>query len=147
MNLTEFQGKFCFVQKRSIRDLNIFDALFFIFPCNPKKEILIESICTIAVICAILPHFFGIGIYFAIRDSFKVNTTEGILGRNPFCKNVSIQVYFFQICKYCLTVFGNGERVSDAPDVIGGILQVSQDQICKIDKSIVINSAFSMKTG
>ena len=89
----------------------------------------------------VLAHFYSIGIYFAVGDPFEVDATERVVGWNPFCENISVQIYFFQICKNRLTVFRNGKGIANTADIIGSVLQVTQNQVRKIDEGIIINPA------
>ena len=133
-----------------VADLHILDMPLFVFPADPQEGIFVQCQPGELIPLGILQHPLQIMADVLILDPAEVRQVDLIIGGHALGEHIAVQVQLFQVGEHCLGFLQNGQRPSDAVDVLRGMGQVQQDQVCEVDEGIVIDlplPVFSRQTG
>ena len=106
---------------------------------DPQQKVLIERVVPIAVVFSVTQHSLGIGAHFAVRDALKVDTGKCVVGTDALCEDIAVEINLLQIGEDRLAVLGDRQRVAHTIDIVCRLCLVAQDQLGKIEESIVID--------
>ena len=144
VDLPQHLHRFFFLHQRGVGDLHIFDPVPGIGTGDPQKLVLEQCVVPILRRFPVGQDPGTVAQHVRLRDLFQTVEHDGILRGNPLGKHIAVEIDLFQIRKDSLPVLGDGEGVADPVDIPGGLREIPQDEIRKVQKRIVVDPAIQV---
>ena len=74
-----------------------------------------------------------------IRNVFNIMEIDLIFTLSAFAEHIAVEIYLLEIREYCLAVFHHSQGVADLHEILFGMFQIVQHEVCKVDERIVID--------